>query len=317
MLLTLLVGLLAPASAADVIVFGDSWAAGSPTALQQALRGQGFNDVFVDARGVGGTTAAYWATEEPDALHEAVSANPDARWVWLSITGNDVFHHYANGNGAMSAADNEAHLRMMFDGLFAVHPDIKVVLFGYDFVNFEQSVDCILTAFQIFGTDVTTRKVNEIFLAEVGAVQARVAADYPQVTYIPDVWGTLQAAAGVPNAPDVNLPSPKRYYADCIHPTAEGYRKIHDVLVAAYWGDPSSAAWVDDPPQDDAPDTADTGAEPPDTGPPEPAAPDDAPPDDPIAADGACACATPLAPSPWILLVGLAGLVRRRQLPSR
>ena len=313
MLLTLLLGLTAPAVADDVIVFGDSWAAGSPPALQQALRAQGFHDVFVDAQGVGGTTAAYWATEEPDALHEAVTANPDARWVWLSITGNDVFHHHANGRAAQSAADNEANLRTMFDDLFAVHPDIKVVMFGYDFVNFEQSIDCILTAFQIFGTDVTTRKVNEIFLAEVGAVQERVAADYPQVTYIPDVWGTLQAAGEVPNAPNLDLPSPKRYFADCIHPTAEGYRKIHDVLVDAYWGDPSSAAWVDAAP----PDTADTGAAPPDTDTPDTAAPDDPPLDGGIAADSTCGCATPLAPSPWILLVGLAGVFRRRQLPSR
>jgi len=234
--------LATPAFAADVVAFGDSWGHGAADELGDVFwdHDQGF--ISVANHAVPGSTAEYWATEEPDALHEAVTENPDARWVWLSIGGNDVFWHHRNGLAATSASDNDAHIRQMLDALFAVHPDVKVVLFGYDFLNFEQSTDCITMAFWVFGDDITTPRVNAIFLDEVGAVQAAVAADYPQVTYVDSVWGTLQAAGGVPGAPNPDLPSPAAYFADCIHPDHTGYMLIMEALYDAYWGRPAPVA---------------------------------------------------------------------------
>jgi hypothetical protein len=159
-----------PASAADVVVFGDSWARGAADELEDVLWDHGQGHIRVSNHGVSGSTAEYWATQDRDAFHEAVTENPDARWVWLSIGGNDVFWHHRNGLAATSATDNDLHIRQMLDDLFIVHPDVKVVLFGYDFVNFEQSTDCIAQAFWVFGQDITTPRVNAIFLLEVGAV---------------------------------------------------------------------------------------------------------------------------------------------------
>lgn len=223
------------ASADDVVVFGDSWAEGAADELEDVLSDHGHRDLTVDPNGVGGTTAEYWASL-PDSLPDAVSANPDARWVWLSIGGNDLFAHYYAGTGAQNAADYDTHLRAMLDALLAAHPDVKVVSFGYDFVNFEQSQECILTAWTYFGTSITTGLVNEYFLADIGGTLEAVAADYPNFTYVESVWGTLQEAGGVAGAPNVLLPSPSEYMSDCIHPTSEGYTLIHEALYDAYWG---------------------------------------------------------------------------------
>ncbi|MBW1880262.1 MAG: MYXO-CTERM sorting domain-containing protein [Deltaproteobacteria bacterium] len=225
-----------PAFAADVVVFGDSWARGAADELEDVLWDHDQGYIRVANHAVSGTTAEYWATQDRDALHQAVTENPDARWVWLSIGGNDVFWHHHNGLAATSAADNDVHIRQMLDDLFAVHPDVKVVLFGYDFLNFEQSTDCIALAFSVFGQDITTPQVNAIFLLEVGAVQATLAEDHPNVTYVDSVWGTLQAAGGVPGAPNADLPSPEAYFSDCIHPNSTGYTLIMDALHEDYWG---------------------------------------------------------------------------------
>ncbi|MEL6345087.1 MAG: SGNH/GDSL hydrolase family protein, partial [Myxococcota bacterium] len=236
---------LSLAIADDVVVFGDSWAQGSGEDLGRVLD-EHSTGLTVDNRGVGGTTAGFWATQ-PNALPDAVTENPDARWVWLSIGGNDIFAHHAAGEGANAGERVNTDIRIMLDALFSRHPDIRVVIFGYDFVNFEQSTDCITQAFLLFGPT-TTPAVNQIFLDQIGAIQQAIADDYPNVTYVP-LWGTLQAADGVPGAPNVLLPSPKNYFADCIHPTHEGYRIIHRALYDRYWGQPAPTAIIEGPAQ--------------------------------------------------------------------
>ena len=231
-----------PASAHDVVVFGDSWAAGAADELSTTFFLRGRSDITVDGVGVGGTTADYWANSALNALPDAVSLNPDAQWVWLSIGGNDLFAHYAAGQGAQAAADLDINLRMMLDALFAVHPNIKVVMFGYDYINFEQSAECIVTALNYFGAGVTTPFVNQVFLNDVVAVQQAVAADYPNLTYVDSVLGTLQQAGNVPGAPNSLLPSPSEYMADCIHPTSFGYALIMSALYDAYWALPAPTA---------------------------------------------------------------------------
>ena len=232
--LVLLLSLLAApsaATAAEIVVFGDSWAEGAADELQAAVRAAGL-DLEVAGYGVGGTTAEVWAAM-PAALPDAVALNPDARWLWLSIGGNDIFASHAAGEG--SAADgNDRNIRAMLAALHDRHPDLRVVMMAYDFPNFEQSQACIANAIVYFGP-VTTPVVNQIFLDEVGAVQARIAEEDARLSFV-EVWGTLQAAGGVPGAPNLLRPSPSRTMADCIHPTGEGYRILHDRLVAAYWG---------------------------------------------------------------------------------
>ncbi|MGM0576483.1 MAG: GDSL-type esterase/lipase family protein [Myxococcota bacterium] len=244
-LLALLLVLAAarPVRAAEVVVFGDSWAEGGWDELDDALSSKGFGSIGVHGAGVGGTTAEMWATQQPQALPDAVSDNPDAQWVWLSIGGNDLFAHYADGHGDQTAADNDAHIRVMLDALFAVHPDVRVVMFGYDYVNFEQSQECIALGLAYF-KDKATPQINEAMYQGVHAVQQGIADDYANVTYVPSVLGTLQVAGGIAGAPNPLLPSPSEYMSDCIHPTSEGYSLILGALVDGYWGIPKPDAVI-------------------------------------------------------------------------
>merc|ERR1712070_131109 len=77
---------------ADVVVFGDSWGTGARAAFQDMFRGA----ATVDNRAVGGTFAQTWALT-PNALRDAVSANPTASHVWLSLGGNDGIARLAIG----------------------------------------------------------------------------------------------------------------------------------------------------------------------------------------------------------------------------
>ena len=224
--------------AADVVVFGDSWAAGAADELQGVLNAN-CTGLTVDPRGIGGTTAQQWANDFPDALKLAVAANPDARWVWLSIGGNDLFANYAAGNGSNNKTLYEANLRKMLTTLWATFPAIEVVMFAYDFVAFErtdgQQATCAAQAALSFGASWTTLGINTAFLDEIHATQAKLATEYPRLTYVPIV-GTLQAQAGVANAPDVTKPSPQQFMGDCIHATSPGYTHIMNALYAGYSG---------------------------------------------------------------------------------
>ena len=241
--------ILAVALGGDVVVFGDSWGEGGGTPLQQELNAASLG-LSISNHAVGGTTAAYW-NSQPGAFAAAVTANPGARWVWLSILGNDTFAHHAASEGQHAAARNDANLRTLLDDLFAVHPDVEVVLFAYDYVNFERSAECIATAAVYFpqlvqSNTFSTPSINQIFVRDVYDVQANVAADYPQVT-VYNIFGTLQADAGTVGAPNPLLPSPASRMSDCIHPTQAGYRAIHRELVRRYWQAPAPTASLSGP----------------------------------------------------------------------
>lgn len=237
---------LAPttADAVPVIAFGDSWANQSATELYNALSAAGYSTLLVQNSGIDGTTAEQYAMT-PGALLGAVAANPDAEWVYLSLSGNDTFNHYAMNQPGTSAAENDANLRAILDALFAVHPDIRVVMFGYDRTNFVQNMTCMDQGTMFFGPGFTQAQINAIFESEVGNVMANVATSYPNVTYVP-LWGTLQGAAGV--AITQTDPSPSQFMADCFHLTSQGYRIIHDELVANYWDSftPPTASFTND-----------------------------------------------------------------------
>lgn len=236
--------LAAPARAADVLVFGDSWAEGSADELQDALAPLGLEVV---GYGIGGTTADQYANVYPTAIPAVIVTHPEARWVWLSMGGNDLFANYYAGNGASNAAWYEANFRTVLDQIESVRPDMRVVSFGYDFVNFEQSTDCIATAWTYFGVGTLTPTINGYFYSDIRAPLTGIDPDRFRFTYVDQVWGTLQAAGGIAGAPDLNLPSPAAFMADCIHPTSEGYRLVHQALVDAYWGLTPPVARIEGP----------------------------------------------------------------------
>ena len=73
--------------AAEIIVFGDSWGTYGKKSFHEVFTEK--HGMTVDNVAVGGTTAAGWAKDK-NALKDAVDKNPDAKYVWLTIGGNDA-----------------------------------------------------------------------------------------------------------------------------------------------------------------------------------------------------------------------------------
>lgn len=93
----------------------------------------------VDNVAIGGTTAAGWA-KDASALKNALDANPDARYVWLTIGGNDVIPAMiGGGNIDVIAQQVIADTKVFLDIAFAAHPNIKIVQFGYDLLNWKNN----------------------------------------------------------------------------------------------------------------------------------------------------------------------------------
>lgn len=207
-------------TAYEVVAFGDSWAYLAAPAIQRQFSKRLRFDIRVANKGVPGSTAEQWATNS-SYLPSVVS--DETKIVWLSISGNDVMQNYIKNQTEGMWDRIDKNVRVIISSLHSVRPDIKVVMSGYDLVNFVQSKDCIATAITIFhglGQD----EINRIFI-RIGDVQNAIANSMPNVSYV-SLWGTLQSQAksGVPPPyPDVLFPSPAKYFADCIHCNTEGY----------------------------------------------------------------------------------------------
>jgi hypothetical protein len=129
---------------AQVVVFGDSWATGARTAFVDMFANHGA-DVTVDNRGVGGTFAQTWALT-PNALRDAVTANPDATHVWLSLGGNDGIARLGIGQRPIEdiVEVTVGFLKMSLDPLFAMHPHIQLVVFGYEIIDLGPGLVCAI-----------------------------------------------------------------------------------------------------------------------------------------------------------------------------
>jgi lysophospholipase L1-like esterase len=232
-----------PAFADQAIAFGDSWAEQGADELQAALRAGGYPALLVDERALGGTTTQYWVTTQPMELVYAVDANPDARWIWLSLGGNDSTQGRADGMTPQQiAAQIDTNIRTLLDTLFAAHPHVQVVMFGYDYTNWT-ILDCPAERDALFGAGSNQATVNQAIMTEVGAVQSQIAQDYPNAAYVP-IWGAMQIAGGL-NA-DPTQPSPANLMTDCVHPNTNGYRAVFDALVDAWWNVPAPTAVITD-----------------------------------------------------------------------
>ena len=72
--------------AKDIVVFGDSW--GTEGAYEFNLMATN-HSLTVDNHAVAGSTAQGWA-RTPNKLRDWVLANKDAKYVWITIGGNDA-----------------------------------------------------------------------------------------------------------------------------------------------------------------------------------------------------------------------------------
>jgi hypothetical protein len=116
---------------------------------------------------------------------------------------------------------------------FKVHKDVKIAIFPYDIINLEEPKDCKEFAEGVFGKK-TTLEINELY-TEFGETIKNTTSNYSNVRFVEKMWGSLQRDGGIPNPPNLNFPSPKKYFSDCIHPNSLGWNVLNDQFFNDYW----------------------------------------------------------------------------------
>lgn len=238
--------LIAPARAqaeARVIVVGDSWAifpgvvydTWNPTF---AGNGHPEIEVFSPAQSALPGILARDYADAPAFIPGLLADHPAVEWLVISLGGNDLMTDYREGNASGWVERLEDAYRSILNPVIEARPDIKIVFPGYDFMNFEKNAFCVWQAADIFG-GLLTPQINAEFL-RISEAQLRMADEFGNVNAV-GVWGTLQAAGGVPNPPNLLYPSPAELMnspepdIDCIHPGDEGYALIEQAVYDAYF----------------------------------------------------------------------------------
>ena len=203
----------------------------------------------VDNHAVGGTTAAGWA-KTPLALREAVNANPNAKYVWLTIGGNDALPAMEqHRNIAEVVRQINADTTAFLKPLFAAHNTIKVVQFGYDILGWDKNFVCEAQGRRVFwecGGSANATCANRLFYNVQRGVEALSASLAAAGTARPgqhtavDLRGSMQAGAGTPGAsaghPVDALYSPKdMMQGNSIHANDKGYGFIFASLWEAFF----------------------------------------------------------------------------------
>jgi len=237
-----------------VLCFGDSWTDGNAFALANHLRMNGLSHVKVVNKDYWGSTAEYFASN-PSLLPDAVKRH-NADYVLLSMGGNDFKNIYWRQKQYVlpttAVAQIEKSLSVVLDELFKVHPNVKVVTYGYDFPG---NVDGLLSG-RLWGQEkemesstkllmwlynsVGIRFINYAAL-QLGNSYEKLSKGYTakgySFTYVP-LWGSLQSAAHKVDNPIPRLdePSPAAYMQDPIHANDKGFGVLLGNLYNAYFG---------------------------------------------------------------------------------
>jgi len=236
--IVLLLALVACANAAKLVVFGDSWGTEGARSLNKVLVQQ--HGITVDNVAVGGTTTKTWAGR-PTFLRDTVAKNPDAKWVWLTIGGNDAKDELPKG----IPIDQLVHecinrTKIFLDPLFAAYPNIRVLQFGYDILTFSKGIICpALGEIVLPKCKLNATCINSNFLQlQFGYVEA-LNKLYPNHDSV-NILGTMQAAGHVAGAsvghPNLAHYSPDQYMqSNCIHPNDAGFEIIFNQLWSMYF----------------------------------------------------------------------------------
>jgi len=198
--------------------------------------------IEVDNVAIGGTTAAFWS-RMPNSLADAVSDNPDAQWVWLSLGGNDGIFGLAMGREMEDIIEQAVNdTKVILDALFRTHPNIKVVQFGYDVVNFDMSVFCRTLGRTLFPECRGSISCSNEEMYNLQYTVDLISQFYSGHTSV-NLLGTMQRASGEvqPPYPNDNFYTPGYLMRDCIHPTGEGFTFLFDQLWEVYFKDEVAA----------------------------------------------------------------------------
>jgi lysophospholipase L1-like esterase len=208
-----------------ILAIGDSWTHLGAPILQNELKKHS-NSYIVTSVPHSGSTAQQWASN-PMAIKQAVYGTPDANLIWLSVGGNDITHKFMQGYTIETGLPAiQKDIETILDVIIDTAPFVKIVHFGYDFPAFP---DMML---QMVGQRLST--VNQLMINFSTMLQSIADNDkYKGKFYRVHTCGVLQAASGIPNAPNLLMPSPNEFMNDPIHPNARGF----GVLMAKFYQD--------------------------------------------------------------------------------
>jgi len=218
-------------AANKVLLIGDSWAALAGLVWNDTFADNGMDDVDVVVSAFNGGLATDYAGN-PGLIPGLLDANPDVEWLLISLGGNDMLTAWTNEEESGWEERLSNAYRQILNPIVAAHPGVRIALLSYDFPNFELSPVCITLGLDTFRGLLTPQINLEIF--KITTIQSEVAAEYGAVSFI-SAWGTLQANGGVPNAPNLLLPSPASQMTDCIHANDPGYRAFNQAVYDAYF----------------------------------------------------------------------------------
>lgn len=243
-----------------VLCFGDSWAHGNAIGLQRKLNSvSDHKNVKVASVDHWGSTAEEFA-KKPHLLPDAVSKYR-ADIVFLSLGGNDFkniyFKHGQYVAPWTALSQIESSLRIVLEALFKVHPNVKVVTYGYDFpgsldhvlnggyLGDSSTIKWLSTMYNWFGV----RFIN-YFATRLGSTLSTISKDFQKrgfsLTYVP-LWGSLQQAAAADankkfKGYSLNEPSPDAYMNDPIHANDKGFEVLAGKVYDSYLGKELSCA---------------------------------------------------------------------------
>jgi len=227
----LLMCLVSPAFAAEIVVFGDSWGVPAAPSLQTVITNHGHSESVAGAA-VGGETAANLSSASGlQHITDTLAANPDVELVHLSIGGNDFL---AQWNSTLTPAQEASlfqgisdDVETIVDHILAQAPSVLILWSSYDYprplgaLGTPAEVNAASADFQSFAIALDVAKGASLTAIDFsGLMQVSYGFDGVQYTiYDPP----FAIPPGDPSLPDPSLPSPDAAFGDPIHLTAAGY----------------------------------------------------------------------------------------------
>eukprot|EP00756_Hemistasia_phaeocysticola_P031044 Hpha_TRINITY_DN16328_c2_g1::TRINITY_DN16328_c2_g1_i2::g.61594::m.61594 len=239
------------ASAANIVVAGDSWGSEGKAEMQDMLKAHSPNTTLQSVA-VSGSTAAQWSGGKYlKNLQGALKA--DTTHVWLTIGGNDAIDGplgTCQSKQKKSAAECTSEMLVSIKGnitaiIDAIHteaPKVRVLGFGYDLMGMDKLPICPLMSKELFpacknAPEGFTTCWNTQFI-RIQAMWEDLSKQYAFVDTV-SMLGTLQAASGDAKAatgsPDLSKFSPNSLMQiNCIHPT-RGKSGGFDIVFEKQW----------------------------------------------------------------------------------
>ena len=248
-----------------VVLGGDSWSAGFIYPLRDALDARGYEEVTVtwELTAKPGSTVAGWLADPGlmAGLYASLDADPPAEILFFTLGGNDYLGACRGGLGLfgplewfLTMARIQWDLQTFVALAKAGRPNLKVVLIGYDYLNF-----FVIQAFGIDfpGMDWIRFNLGLVDLASRGR-DAAAATDgmlyahnmgLLQHTFGDGLFGYGPGVAPKPGpAPTYDpfpggwytYPSPAAHIPDGVHPDYDGFRALIENSL-----DQGPAAWIE------------------------------------------------------------------------